>query len=73
MKEIEVLTKIGQTLYGEHWQAGMAKDLKLSDTKRIRGWLAGKPIPDGIWKDLSILLKKKQKDINILLATLESD
>ncbi|MFC0308235.1 hypothetical protein ACFFHK_00730 [Gallibacterium trehalosifermentans] len=71
MTEIETLMKVGQTLCGQHWQADMMKDLKLSDTKRIRGWLTGKQIPNGIWKDLSKLLKDKQNDINTLLAILD--
>lgn len=52
-----LLAQIGATLYGQQWQTNLARDLKLSDPRRIRAWLKGeRPIPPGIWADCEQLL-----------------
>ena len=55
------LTKAGLALYGERWQTSLARDLGLSDGRRIRQWLSGdRPIPDGVYTDLVELLKQRK-------------
>lgn len=56
-----ILTKAGLALYGERWQTSLARDLGLSDGRRIRQWLSGdRPIPDGVYTDLVELLKQRK-------------
>ncbi len=67
------LRLVGETLYGANWQTPLARDLKLTSTRRIRQWLNGKqPIPDGVWDDLSFLLHERRADIDSLLDLLRS-
>lgn len=42
------LTEIGRAMYGDQWQSALARDLNLSDARRIRYWLTGRTIPVGI-------------------------
>lgn len=66
-----LLIKIGRALYGERWQTDLARDLGLSDGRRIRQWLSGdRPIPNGVWSDLLQLLNNKNKTINNALDEL---
>ena len=64
------LTEVGKALYGEQWQTNLAKDLSLSDARRIRHWLTGRKIPVGVWVDIASLLKKKQMDIEVIIKRL---
>lgn len=43
----EILIQCGRALYGERWQTDLARDLGLSDGRRIRQWLSGghPPLP----------------------------
>lgn len=60
-----LLIAIGSALYGDRWQTDLARDLGLSDGRRIRQWLSGdRPIPDGIWDDLEKLLAKRKAVID---------
>jgi|AntDeeMinimDraft_5_1070356.scaffolds.fasta_scaffold21683_2 hypothetical protein len=60
----DLLVNSGRALYGERWQTDLARDLGLSDGRRIRQWLSGeRPIPEDIEKDLATLLKKRQRKI----------
>lgn len=61
------LTEVGRALYGEQWQTNLAKDLELSDARRIRYWLTGRKIPIGVWVDIAALLKQKHMTINSIL------
>lgn len=66
------LTKCGQALYGERWQTDLARDLGLSDGRRIRQWLSGKgPIPEGVWDDLVKLLSDRKVSIDAVLQELK--
>lgn len=58
-----LLVMAGQQLYGGAWQAPLASALGLSSERRIRGWLSGKPIPAGIWRDVRELLARRQEGI----------
>ncbi|OOF85184.1 hypothetical protein BKG88_08620 [Rodentibacter ratti] len=63
------LSIIGEALYGNQWQTNLARDLNLSDARRIRQWMAGeRKIPIGVWSDIVELLKSKQKRIEDILS-----
>ena len=64
----EELAFIGESLYGTQWQSNLARDLGLSDARRIRQWLAGeRKIPLGIWADLAELVRAKQNNLSSIL------
>jgi hypothetical protein len=66
--EKEFLISAGHALYGERWQTSLARDLGLSDARRIRQWLADeRPIPDGLRGDLISLLSKRKMLIDSTL------
>lgn len=60
-KNREILIKAGKALYGDRWQTDLARDLGLSDGRRIRQWLSGdRPIPSGLWDDIAKLLNERK-------------
>ena len=61
------LTEVGRALYGDQWQTNLAKELDLSDARRIRYWLTGRQIPVGVWLDIAALLKQKQMTIDSVI------
>lgn len=64
----------GKALYGERWQTDLARDLGLSDARRIRQWMAGeRPIPQGIAKELIDLLASRKLLIDETLASLQNE
>lgn len=65
------LAEAGQALYGERWQTDLARDLGLSDGRRIRQWMSGdRPIPTGVWADITRLLRKRGLDALTLSSKL---
>ena len=53
-----LLAEAGRALYGERWQAELARDLDLSD-RTIRRWVAGTDrVPPGVYIDLLRLTQK---------------
>ena len=53
------LILIGEALYGRTWQAQMC-DLLQVDSRRVAHWIAGtRPIPDGIWAELTLALRAR--------------
>lgn len=70
----QALINVGLALYGERWQTDLARDLGLSDGRRIRQWLSGdRPIPEGIWDDLGKLLADRKNVINEALNAIHND
>lgn len=68
MDKKRILAKVGAALYGERWQTDLARDLGLSDGRRIRQWLSGeRPVPDGLNDDLVQLLQERKKIIEHIL------
>lgn len=66
------LEAAGKALYGDRWQTDLSRDLRLSDARRIRQWMAGeRPIPKGIWDDLRVLLAERQISIQEVLDKLD--
>ena len=75
----EELVLAGIALFGEHWQTDLTRPLGLSDTRRIRQWMAPKdnkanyrPIPIGVWEDIIKLLEERKIQIDNVLEKLES-
>lgn len=65
------LTVAGQALYGDRWQTDLARDLGLSDGRRIRQWLSGdRPIPIGVWDDVARFLRDRQMTIQSVLHSI---
>lgn len=46
-----LLAECGVALYGPRWQSDLARDLGVSD-RTMRRWVAGKPVPQGLYADL---------------------
>lgn len=64
---IDQLTAAGQLLYGDQWQANLARSLNV-DVRRIRHWTAGtRPISDFVDSEVRQLLIDKQKKIDDFL------
>lgn len=64
---IDQLTTAGQLLYGDQWQANLARSLNV-DVRRIRHWTAGtRPVSDFVDKEVRQLLIDKQKKIDDFL------
>lgn len=65
---IEQLEQAGRLLYGDQWQANLARDFNI-DSRRIRQWLSGdRSISDWVDNAVVELLNKKQKDIGDYLS-----
>jgi len=72
-KKKDVLIKSGKALYGERWQTDLARDLGLSDGRRIRQWLSGdRPIPEGIWNDIAKLLADRAVVISCAKTSIDN-
>ncbi|MEB8081771.1 helix-turn-helix domain-containing protein [Klebsiella michiganensis] len=68
-----LLISAGQLLFGERWQTELARALGLSDGRRIRQWLSGdRPIPAGIWDDLSDLLNGRSSEIALIVKQIQA-
>ena len=68
------LSTAGQALYGDRWQTDLSRDLGLSDGRRIRQWMADeRPIPAGVWADISALLRQRQTTIKAVLSHIAAE
>lgn len=71
---IELLTQIGEALYGTQWQTDLARALGLKDPRSIRYWVSGnRPIPKNLAPELIALLKSNEKDIQHLIELLSKN
>ncbi|KAB7765454.1 hypothetical protein CEK68_11870 [Xanthomonas sp. LMG 12461] len=62
----------GYTLYGDRWQSDLARALEIND-RRVRAWLQGeRSIPDGIWTDISALLRQRHQGGIALLREMDA-
>jgi hypothetical protein len=53
----ELLQRVGKFIYGEQWQASLARDLGVGE-RSMRRWVAGTDeIPRGVWCDLGSRLE----------------
>ena len=52
MNDTQLLSEVGQTLYGEHWEAPVSREIGVSD-RSMRRWANGTDlIPWGVWLDI---------------------
>ena len=50
----------------------LARELNLSDARRIRQWLAGeRKIPVGVWADINQLLRARKLKIDTVIKAIE--
>ena len=71
---IQRLIDAGKALYGDRWQTDLARALGLSDARRLRQWLSeDRPIPAGVWDDITTLLRDRQRTIDTVLERIEHD
>ena len=66
------LSKCGVALYGTNWQKPLQRQLNVNDN-RIKKWLNGDQIPEGVWSEIISLLKQKQIDIEQVLNDLDAN
>lgn len=56
MSEVDLLRRIGESLYGEHWQSPLARDLAVA-VRTVQRWAAGsRAIPSSLWPQADRLL-----------------
>lgn len=73
-EEIKNLTIVGEALFGKRFQSDLTRALGLSDSRRMRQWLAGdRPIPPDVWQDLKVLLETRSKSIQFALDMVQSE
>ncbi len=55
----ELLRHVGETLYGQHWQADLSNAISVGD-RSLRRWLSGQDdIPEGVWRDIRLLVETR--------------
>lgn len=66
-----LITRIGRALYGERWQADMARDLGVhKDT--VQDWRQGRAQPrPGVYIDLMRITVERQADLDELLEEMK--
>lgn len=65
----DLIQRCGEALYGRHWQAALSADLGVSD-RTMRRWIAGEPIPAGVFQDLHDLLIERGSTLQALRVEL---
>jgi hypothetical protein len=59
MKDTQLLSQVGEALYGAHWQSALASEIAVSD-RSMRRWANGAdPIPWGVWFDVYRRLEER--------------
>ncbi len=73
----DIVINVGETLFGpDHWQAEMARALRLSDSSRVRDWIRDneekrRRVPPGICRDLLAMLRQKSAEAKALALAIE--
>lgn len=68
--KISKLEMAGHALYGQTWQTQLGNALG-TDSRRIRQWLANeRPIPVGVWADITLLAEQRRTEIDELITKL---
>lgn len=66
----DLLTQVGEALYGPRWQSEMARELGVAD-RTVRRWVAGEMEPPaGVWDDLLGLVGERQGALRLLVSPL---
>lgn len=68
------LAAAGEALFGDRWQTDLARELGISDARRVREWMSGeRRIPTGVWADLRALLRDRGMAALSLSAAMQWD
>lgn len=64
----DLLRQVGEFLYGNEWQAPLARDISVGE-RSVRRWAAGTDeIPAGVWRDIGFRLESLQGDLEYLIG-----
>jgi hypothetical protein len=64
MNDIQLLSEVGQALYGPHWQSALSSDISVSD-RSVRRWANGTDaIPWGVWFDIYRCLETRVRTLD---------
>ena len=67
----ELLKRVGTFIYGEEWQAPLARDLGVNE-RSMRRWVAGTDeIPRGVWRDLGDRLEIWHRALGHLVSAVK--
>jgi hypothetical protein len=70
MNDTQLLSQAGEALYGEHWEAALSREIRISD-RSMRRWANGTdPIPWGVWFDIYRHLEARTVTLSDLKANL---
>lgn len=71
MTDAQLLEAIGRALYGERWQAPLARDLSVhKDT--MQDWKQGRTSPrEGVYADLQQILNRRAVELDRAAAALQ--
>jgi hypothetical protein len=62
----EILKLVGEFLFGEQWQAPLARDISVGE-RSMRRWAAGTDeIPNGVWRDIGFRLESMRGDLDFI-------
>ena len=62
------LNRIGEALYGDHWQSLFGESLDINE-RTIRRWVSGEVlVPIGVWKELFFKLDAKRDELEFLIG-----
>jgi hypothetical protein len=66
MDDRTLLAAIGEALYRQSWKTELAGDLNVDD-RSLRRWIQTGEVPEGVWRDLIVLLADRRGVIDSLL------
>lgn len=67
----ELLKRVGTFIYGEEWQAPLARDIGVNE-RSMRRWVAGTDeIPRGVWRDLGDRLEIWHRALGHLVSAVK--
>ena len=70
--DAELLERVGIALWGEQWQAPLARAVGLND-RTVRRYAAGeRPVPTGLWLELHGIAVRRDSTLRGLLPELLS-
>lgn len=62
-EEGDKLAAVGRAVFGDHWQAPMARHFEI-DERTVRSWLSGRRLPvAGFWIELDKLAVQRQAEL----------
>lgn len=69
----DLLSRLGEALYGPRWQGALARDLGVSD-RTIRRWLDGsRRVGEAEWQRALRLARMRQRQLGMVIAELGDD